>query len=320
MAKLRLTSNTPGHLIPGRFIPWIRCITTKHGAERVGANLRSKRSPEQIELTFNMAEPLFPQWSKLTRPVIGMVHLKPLPGSPRFEGDWQAVIDAALKDAQALIDGGVHGLMVENFGDAPFYPDQVPQHTIAHMTTITTRIRALNPELPIGVNVLRNDAQAALAVAHAAQAQFIRVNVLSGARLTDQGIVQGKAAELLRQRKAWCSDTIRILADLRVKHSAELAPVDLQQEVHDLIHRAGADALIITGSGTGNATPIELIQQVQQHSGETPVMVGSGINADNITRYRREVDAFIVGSSLKVDGRVENAVEPHRVERLMRGL
>src|SRR5215218_4452321 len=138
---------------------------------------------------------LLPQWSNVQRPVIGMVHLLPLPGSPRFGGNLSDIRDAALRDADALARGGVHGIMMENFGDVPFFPGRVPAAVVAHVTAIAGEIRRA-VDIPLGINVLRNDGQSALAVAHAVGASFMRVNVLSGARVTDQGVIEGIAHDL----------------------------------------------------------------------------------------------------------------------------
>ena len=130
----------------------------------------------------------------MTPRLVGMVHLGPLPGAPRYRGDLDAVITAAVADARTLIDAGFDGLMVENFGDAPFFADDAPKETIAAMTRVVGAVTALGA--PTGVNVLRNDALGALAVAAASGAAFIRVNVLSGVMYTDQGVITGKGAEL----------------------------------------------------------------------------------------------------------------------------
>src|SRR5688572_29159924 len=146
--------------------------------------------------------PLLPTWSNLRKAVIGMLHLPPLPGSPRWTpaSTITQIIQSTLKDAEALADGGVHGLMLENFGDVPFHPARVPAHVVAHMTAVAAAVRERFPELPLGINVLRNDGQSALAIASAADAAFIRVNVLCGARVADQGILQGIAHDLMRDR------------------------------------------------------------------------------------------------------------------------
>ena len=252
----------------------------------------------------------------VNQPVVGMLHLRPLPGSPGFDGDIDAVRDCLLADAEALVAGGVHGLMIENFGDAPFYPDRVPAETVAHLTALAGKVRNAT-DLPIGINCLRNDGRSALAIAQAVDAQFIRVNVLCGARVTDQGLMQGIAHELMRDRARLGADDIAVLADVNVKHSAPLAAMPLEQEVHDLIHRGGAAALIVSGAGTGATTDIEEVQAVKAAAGDCPVLLGSGVSADNIADYVSIADGFIVGSSLKVDGDVSRPIDAQRVAQLL---
>ena len=167
---------------------------------------------------------LLPEWSNVAAPVIGMLHLPPLPGSARYDGDVGAAAACALRDADVLAAGGVHGLMLENYGDVPFFPGRVPAHVVAHMTAVACEVRRRFPGLPLGINVLRHDGRSALAVAHAAGAQFVRVNVLCGARVTDQGLLEGIAHDLLRDRSTLgARESVRIFADVDVKHSAPLA-------------------------------------------------------------------------------------------------
>src|SRR6266542_325886 len=161
-----------------------------------------------------------------------MVHLKPLPGAPLVGGSLDAVIDAALRDARAIASGGADGIIVENFGDRPFFATRVPPETIAAMTRAIVEIAAA-VRLPLGVNVLRNDARAALAIAAAVGASFIRVNVHTGAMVTDQGIIEGDAAETLRYRTRIAAD-VAIFADTHVKHATPLANVDVVQSAKDL--------------------------------------------------------------------------------------
>lgn len=250
------------------------------------------------------------------KPILGMLHLPALPGSPRYVPDIQSIELRVLNDLAALEAGGVHGVILENFGDAPFYPDRVPAITIAHLTALARAVRQ-QTLLPIGINVLRNDGRAALAIAHAIGAQFIRVNVLCGARLTDQGIIQGIAHDLLRDRAALQAEHIRIFADVDVKHSAPLAPLQLEQEVADLLHRGGADALIASGTGTGESTDLDQLARIRRAAGDALVLVGSGVTAQNIADYAPLADGFIVGSSLKVDGQVDQSVDEKRVRSLV---
>ncbi|WP_128081385.1 BtpA/SgcQ family protein, partial [Haloferax sp. ATB1] len=154
-------------------------------------------------------------------PIIGMVHLPPLPGSPGFDGDRDALRTRLLEDAAALEAGGVDGIMLENFGDAPFYPDRVPRHVVADVAALASTLRG-HVTVPFGVNILRNDVQSALGIAAATDGAFVRVNVHTGARLTDQGVIEGMAHETVRLRDQLDTD-VAILADIDVKHSAPLA-------------------------------------------------------------------------------------------------
>ncbi|HUE70309.1 MAG TPA: BtpA/SgcQ family protein [Pirellulaceae bacterium] len=248
--------------------------------------------------------------------VIGMLHAPPLPGSPAGELPMPEIVSFILRDAESLAGGGVDGLLIENFGDAPFYPGAVPPATTAQLTRLAVEVRK-RFSLPLGINVLRNDALAALSIAAAADAQFIRVNILSGARLTDQGIIQGPAHELLRLRKQLNAQPIRVLADVDVKHSASLAPRPLADETADLVHRAGADGLIVSGSGTGRKTSLDDLKAVKAAAAGRPVFVGSGISAANIGEYASQADGLIVGSSLKANGDVRQHVDPLRVKELL---
>src|ERR1043165_8697312 len=166
---------------------------------------------------------LLPGWSNIAKPVIGMLHLLPLPGAPRYGSPLGPGRSALLRDAELLAQGGVHGLMIENFGDAPFYPARVPAHVVAHMTALATEVKRKAPQLPLGINVLRNDGMSALAIAHAVGADYIRVNVLCGVRVADQGLLHGIAHDLLRLRAELGATRIKIFADVDVKHSAPLA-------------------------------------------------------------------------------------------------
>jgi membrane complex biogenesis BtpA family protein len=248
------------------------------------------------------------------KPIFGMVHLRPLPGAPLFGGSLDSVIEAARADVQALAAGGCDGLLFENFGDRPFRKTMVDPETIAAMTRVTTEVRAVAP-LPFGVNVLRNDPIAALAVAAATGAAFIRVNVHTGAMVTDQGIIEGNAAETLRRRARIAPD-VAIFADHMVKHATPLAPVDEAQSAKDLRLRGLADAIVISGSETGVAPDFVRLAGVRQAI-DAPILIGSGLTAENAATLA-DADGAIVGTALKRDGRVESAVDAQRVERLVR--
>jgi membrane complex biogenesis BtpA family protein len=262
-----------------------------------------------------MPVPVIPQWSAIAKPVIGMLHLPPLPGSPRYEGKLDAIRESVLRDAQALADGGVHGLMIENFGDVPFHPDAVPAHVVAHMTALATAVRS-RFDLPLGINVLRNDGRSALAIAHAVGASFIRVNVLCGARVADQGILQGIAHDLLRDRAILGAD-VKILADVDVKHSAPLSRRPLADEVSDTLHRGLADGLIVSGWGTGQKTDPQHIREVKAAGGDVPVFAGSGVTETNVRDYLDFCDGFIIGSAFKRNARASEPVEVERVHGIV---
>lgn len=256
-------------------------------------------------------------WREAAKPVIGMIHLLPLPGSPRFGGDRRVIREAMMHDAAALSAGGVHGLMLENFGDAPFYPGPVPPHVVAEMAILADEVRE-EFKLPLGINVLRNDSLASLGVAQAAGADFIRVNVLTGARVTDQGLVQGNAHNLLRERRRLGADSIAIFADIQVKHSAPIGPEPtLDQEVGELIERGGADAVIVSGCVTGAETDPQELARVKAAAGATPVLVGSGVTPDRLDDLLSDADGFIVGSSFKRDGLFGSPIDSERVKTFM---
>jgi uncharacterized protein len=252
------------------------------------------------------------------KPVIGMLHLPALPGSPGHSLALDEIRAWLLRDAEALAEGGVQGFIIENFGDTPFYPVRVPPHTVAFMAVLAREVRS-RYALPLGVNVLRNDGAAALAVAMAGQAQFIRVNVYTGARLTDQGIVQGQAHKILRYRKLLGAG-VCVLADVAVKHSAPLAQRDLREEVEDTLARGGADAVIVSGAATGRETSCEDLRLAKQAAAEAPVLAGSGVTLENAAEMLQHCDGLIVGTALKQGGITTNPVDPARARAFMKGL
>jgi membrane complex biogenesis BtpA family protein len=261
---------------------------------------------------------LLDAWKNVRKPVIGMLHLAPLPGSPLYGGSLSTIREAVLRDAQLLADGGVNGLMIENFGDTPFFPGRVPAHVVAHLTAIASEVRRTVPNLPLGINVLRNDGLSALAVAHAVGADYIRVNVLCGARVADQGLLQGIAHDLLRLRAELKAEQVRIFADVDVKHSAPLAARRIEDEVDDTLHRGMADALIVSGAGTGKPTEPEKVMLVKAAAKGAPVLLGSGVTPQTLPSLLPHADGFIVGTYFKKDGVATNAVDVERVRGLMK--
>ncbi|MEQ8974862.1 MAG: BtpA/SgcQ family protein [Coleofasciculus sp. C1-SOL-03] len=252
---------------------------------------------------------------KTPNPIIGVVHLLPLPTSPRWGGSLKAVIDRAEQEATALASGGVDGIIVENFFDAPFTKNQVDPVVVSAMTLVVERLMNL-VTLPVGINVLRNDARSAIAIASCVHAQFIRVNVLTGVMATDQGLIEGQAYELLRYRRELGSD-VQILADVLVKHGRPLGSPNLTTAVQETIERGLADGVILSGWATGSPPSLEDLELASAAANGTPVFIGSGANWENIPTLMQAADGVIVSSSLKRRGRIEQPIDPIRVSQFV---
>ena len=251
------------------------------------------------------------------KPVIGMVHLWPLPGAPGYTGyGMQVIVEHALRDAEALVQGGVDGLVVENMWDLPYYVgnDVKPEAMTAQAVAAAEVVK--NFPVPVGINVIHNGGVVCLAIAVAAGARFIRVCILTGARVWDTGdFDHGCAAQLMRKRKELAADRIHIFADVDKKHSVPFPGIDLQTHIQ-WTEFYGADALIVSGKFTGNAPDVEKVREAKRLA-TRPVLIGSGCSAENAATFLQYADGIIVGSSLKRDGVMENAVDATRVSALM---
>ncbi|HSG07474.1 MAG TPA: BtpA/SgcQ family protein [Longimicrobiales bacterium] len=247
--------------------------------------------------------------------LIGMVHLLPLPGAPRWGGSMAKVLDRAMADADALASGGVDGILVENFLDAPFFAEGVPPETVAAMAAVVSSVVAASP-VPVGVNVLRNDARAALGIAVATGAAFIRINVHTGVMWTDQGMIEGRAADTLRHRASLDAD-VAILADVLVKHATPPPGLTLERSASDAWTRGLADALVVTGAGTGQPTDLEGVSGVRRGAPHAPILVGSGVTPQNIAAVLTAADGAIVGTSLTKGGLAGSGVDLARVRALV---
>jgi len=242
-----------------------------------------------------------------------MVHLRALPGAPLYGGSMQEVLDAALADAQALARGGADGVVFENFGDKPFTKGRVEAETVAAMTRAIVAVTA-EVTMPFGVNVLRNDGASAIGIAAATGAQFVRVNLLTGQMLTDQGIIEGEAYDVMRRRGRLAPETF-VFADHLVKHAVPLVAMDETSSVRDLRHRGLADAIVVDGTETGKPVDPERLRRVRAALPDAPIVIGSGLTAENADAYG-DADAAIAGTSLKVNGDVAAPVDAGRVARL----
>jgi membrane complex biogenesis BtpA family protein len=236
-----------------------------------------------------------------SRPLIGMIHLPALPGSPRAELDLDRLVAFALDEAAILEGAGLDGAIVENVGDAPFFREHVPPITTAAMAVIVREVRQAT-SMKIGVNILRNACEEALAIASVTGADFIRCNVVIGAYVTDQGIIQGCAAELARLRASLDRD-IAVLGDVHVKHSAPLFDVPIEDAAADLAERGGADVVIVSGARSPDPPSFERVQSVRDAITK-PVFIGSGVGLDNVKDFYDRSDGVLIGEvDFKVDRR-----------------
>lgn len=248
--------------------------------------------------------------------LIGVVHLAPLPGSARHSLPMAEIVRRAVSDAVILRDAGFDAAIIENYGDAPFTGGHVPPATIAAITVAAEAVRA-QTALRIGINALRNDALAALGIAAATGAAFIRVNVHTGVYATDQGIIEGRAHETLNYRKQ-LGARIAIFADVNVKHARPLSEPDISRAAQDTAYRAFADALIVTGPATGAQAEIDDIRRVAAAVPDRRIFAGSGVTVATLPAVLTAASGVIVGTSLKHEGQVENAIDPVRAREFVR--
>jgi membrane complex biogenesis BtpA family protein len=232
-------------------------------------------------------------------------------------------MDRALRDAEAMVEGGLRSIIIENLGDAPFARDHTDPHVPAMLAVIGARIREeLGPDLSLGINILRNDLRSALGAAAACGARFVRANVLISATWTDQGLIEGRAHELLRYRRelGLAPDQgpgLLIAADVLVKHGVPAGSADLEELAAETAWRGGADLLIATGRHTGGPTDLERVRRMKAAVPDRPVWVGSGVTARSAAQVREVADGAIVGTELHRGGRLDQPVEVARVRDLL---
>jgi len=278
-------------------------------------------------------EDLIPEWAKkfygkrlrnlkemfdVEKPIIGMVHLMPLPGSPAYEGwDMNVIVENALRDAKVLVENGVNGLIVENMWDLPYFVGKnvPPEEIAAHAVAAREVVKSVN--VPVGITVIHNGGRVALGIAKAAGAKFIRVCLYTGAMVWDTGeFDHGNAAELMRLRKALYAEDIKFFADVYKKHAVMFPGIDPKTHA-TWTDFYMADAVIVTGRMTGSPPDPELVKEVKEVVGETPVLIGSGLNPENAKQLLKYADGAIVGTYFKVKGLTQNPVDPGRVRKLM---
>ncbi|MEN0616557.1 BtpA/SgcQ family protein [Klebsiella indica] len=253
-----------------------------------------------------------------SKAVIGVIHCAPFPGAPKYHGETVCyIIERALKDAENYLEGGVHGLIVENHGDIPFSkPEDIGPETAALMAVITDNIRRRFP-VPLGINVLANAAIPALATALAGGADFVRVNQWANAYIANEGFIEGAAAKALRYRNQLQANHIRVFADSHVKHGSHAIVADRSiPELTRDVEFFEADAVIATGQRTGDSATLSEIDEIRSAT-SLPLLVGSGVTPDNVVEILSRTQGVIVASTLKEEGVWWNPVERARVKHFM---
>ena len=251
------------------------------------------------------------------KPVIGMIHVGALPGTPAHREPLRAIESRALREARIYREAGLDGVMLENMHDTPYLRGQVGPEIVAAMTLIARAVKDA-VRLPCGVQILAGANREALAVAHAAGLDFIRAEGFAFAHVADEGIIESSAAELLRYRRAIGADAVQVWADVKKKHSSHAitADVSIAETAHAVEFMRG-DAVIVTGLVTGQAPLPDDVHEVKRAT-RLPVLLGSGVRAANIATFRGAADGFIIGSEFKRAGHWPAPVDPRRVERFMR--
>jgi len=234
------------------------------------------------------------------KPLIGMIHMPPLPGAPNNTMSMRELTKFALSELSRLERAGLDGCIVENVGDTPLFKENLPPYTVAAMANVTKEVVA-HTRMRVGVNMLRNACEEALSVAHVAGAQFIRCNVLIGAYATDQGIIEGCAARVARLKKELNSD-IAVFGDVHVKHAYPIFNVEIEYAAQDLAERGCADAVIVSGARSPVPPSFERVRKVKAAITK-PVLIGSGISLSNVRRFYDASDGMIIGEpDFKVGG------------------
>ncbi|MGY4706369.1 BtpA/SgcQ family protein [Candidatus Bipolaricaulota sp. J31] len=254
---------------------------------------------------------------ELEKPIIGMVHLPPLPGSPGYRGEpVEEIVEFALREAEALCEGGVDAILVENFHDYPYPTGKVPTPTLIAMAAVAHRVKEA-VDRPVGVNLLFNDAEDELYLAWCLGLDFIRVEGFVDLLLSDMGPLLPAAPDLMRLRRTLGAEGVAILADVQGKYTHALPARDIVDSARDALERGLADAVILTGARTGQSAPLGLVRHLKEEFPEAKVLLGSGITPQSVPELLAVADGAIVGSYFKRDGNVHNPVDPARVRELM---
>jgi membrane complex biogenesis BtpA family protein len=251
------------------------------------------------------------------KPVIAMVHVGALPGTPAGRAGMRELEAQAAAEAATYREAGVHGVMLENMHDVPYLRGRVGPEITAAMTVLALAVKAASGGLPCGIQILAGANHEALAVAHAAGLEFVRVEGFAFAHVADEGLIESSAASLLRFRRAIGAERVRVWADVKKKHASHAITADVGiGETAAAAEFMRADAVIVTGTATGECPSEEDVAEVRARC-RLPLYLGSGVTPENLGRYYALADGFIVGSAFKAGGRWNEAVDARRVARFM---
>ena len=254
-----------------------------------------------------------------SKPVVGVIHVGALPGTPRSSQTVSELIALARNEAGLYREAGVDGVMVENMHDVPYLRGEVGPEIVAAMTAIATEVKR-ECGLPVGVQLLAGANVEAMAVAHAADLDFIRAEGYAYAHVADEGLIQASAAELLRYRRMIAATRVQVWTDVKKKHAAHAITADVSLgETAETVEFMGADCVIVTGSATGKPPNVADVREAKSHC-RLPVFLGSGITENNVAGFYNDADGFIIGSAFKLDGLWSNTVDPARVASFLQAL
>src|SRR3954447_13522249 len=266
---------------------------------------------------FKMPSGLTRSLFKTAKPVIGMIHVAALPGTPAARQSIAEIEKQALEEAKMYGDAGVHAILIENMHDTPYLRGHVGPEIVAAMAIIAKAVKEAT-RLPAGMQILAGANREALAAAHAAGLDFIRAEGFAFAHVADEGLIESSAAELLRFRKTIGADQIQIWADVKKKHSAHAITADVTlAETAAAVEFMRGDAIIVTGSTTGHAPLPELVTEAKEAT-RLPVLLGSGTTAQNLSVFFALADGFIVGSHFKQGGHWSRPVDRRRGSDFMK--
>lgn len=256
---------------------------------------------------------------KSPKPVIGVIHVGALPGTPRGSQSVAELVRQAKDEARVYRECGVDGVIIENMHDVPYLKGIVGPEIVAAMTAIGVEVKA-ECGMPVGIQILAGANIEAMAVAHAAGLDFIRAEGYAYAHVADEGIIEASAAKLLRYRKLIGAERVQVWADVKKKHSAHAITADVSLgQTAETVEFMGADCVIVTGSVTGEAPQVNDVKEAKRDC-HLPVFLGSGITESNIEQFYNEADGFIIGTYFKVDGLWSNTVDPIRVMQFLNKL